>query len=147
MTMASSLAQCRGCERGIELVRLGPARLDDLVELTGVRSRRSGLVQTGHQPQADGGGPTRRDGDLIMGGRLRAFTRRIDRLLGASDHEVVDAVLHVPRSIGRAEDTLLVGLVVRHQEVWVAVAGQVVRAQFGVLGLQEADTAPPPAAP
>ena len=104
----------RGRQLGVELVGLGPAPGDHLVE---VRSQRRGRLDHGAggaQPQPQLDGRARRHGDLVPERAFRPAPVRIDRGRPAHDM-VVDAVLGVRGGGPDTEEALVVGLVLAEQ--------------------------------
>src|SRR5262249_33469547 len=68
--------------------------------------------------------------DAIVGGGLGPDLLRIHRLGAAMHQVVVDAVLDPAAAVGRAEEALVVGLVLREDERRVLVAEEIALAQL-----------------
>ena len=117
----------------IELVRLTPARLHDFSKLVPERFAHGGgrLVA---QPQPDGGRFPGAHRELVVRGGFRPVMFRVDGVLLSGHHIVVDPVFDITAGIGRAEDPLVVGLVLREQQRDFSLAVQETVAQFGVDG-------------
>jgi hypothetical protein len=105
----------RGSEAGIELVGLGPAGGEHLVEIPSHCGRRgrAGARGTQPQPQLDRG--LRRDVDPVPGSGLRTPATWVDGC-GTGQDVVVDSVLGVRRWPGDTVQALRVGLVLAEQE-------------------------------
>jgi len=110
-------SRCRG-ELGVELVGLGPALRDDLVEAAAERGRRALLSAArgarGPQPQPQFGGFA---GATVSRLPERALGAALVGVDGgrAADHMIADPVLGVRRGRSRAEQAAEVGLVLAKQ--------------------------------
>jgi hypothetical protein len=107
-----------GGEFGVELVGLGPALLDDLVEVAAERSRRALLPASRSacrpQPQPQLGGFAGRDRQAVPERALGPALIGVDGGR-AADHMIVDPVLRVRRGWSRTEQVAEVGLVLAKQ--------------------------------
>ena len=129
---------------GVELVRLGPPRPEDLVEAAAERPR-AVAVALGRGRRGDVGEaqPDRpalagADRQAVMGGRLGPGLLRVQPALLAVHDEVVDAVLDVRGPVRDAEDPLRVRLVLREEQGDVPLAGEVSHAELVVDGPDDA---------
>ena len=84
------------------------------------------------QPQPDGGRLPGAHGELIVRGSFCSRVLRVDGILLSVHHVVVDPVFDVRAGVGRAEDPLVVRLVLREQQRNISLAVQIALAQLGV---------------
>ena len=113
----------------VERVGLAPPLVECLVEPREGTVKRLGCAAP--QAQADGLAAAGRHGQGVVRGRLGSRLSRVHGLVAAVHHEVVDAVLHIRRLVGRAEQPRVVGLVLHEQERRRALAAHLeVRQRF-----------------
>src|SRR5271166_4841684 len=67
----------------------------------------------------------------MRGGFSPGF-RRVDRIVISVDNVLVNSVFDVRRGVGRAEDSLVVGLIFREQQRDISLAVQIALPQIGV---------------
>ena len=131
MTLAaSSWTLCwRYC--AVEFVSLLLTALQHLREMVaeGIANR------VGHglgQAKANCRGLSRAHLELIVRGGLRPLQPRIYGFRPARDDEIVDPVLHIRACVGRAEDSLIIGLVLGEEQCGLPFAIEEIAAEFGI---------------
>src|SRR6202008_2342175 len=83
------------------------------------------------EPQPDDGGLAGADVELILRCGLGSNLVRVDRILPAGRDKVVDSVFDVGRSVGGAENPLVVGVVFGERQAWSSMAMQKEAGEFG----------------
>ena len=92
------------------------------------------------EPEPDDSLLARSKVERVLGSALGAPLRGVDPVLPAVDHHVVEGILHVGRGIGRMEERLDVGLVLREEDPPRRIAGigfQEIAAEGRVVALDE----------
>ena len=116
-------------QAAVERIGFAPARREDIGEaVEGIAGRFRRCIG---QAQADDGSLPGAHRHLVVRGRLGPDLLRIDRVLLARRDEVVDAVLDVGGRVGRAEEALIVRLVLGEEQRRAAFAMQVIGSDLG----------------
>ena len=115
----------------VELVGLLPTALQHLRETVA-----EGIAnQVGHglgQAKANCRGLSRPHLELVVRGGLGPLQPRIYGFLPARDDEIVDPVLYIRPRVGRAEDSLIIGLVLGEEQRGLPFAIEEIVAEFGI---------------
>src|SRR5918993_4497319 len=117
--------------RLIELISFLNSRAKDLFKIC--ESLLSFIVTAIGQPQTDGCSLAWANCQFVISGSFRAPLLGINRLLIAVNHEVVDTVFHIGRTVPVAKEPLRIRLVFRKQQLRFAITVQPAFAEFGVV--------------